>query len=206
MAYSRSEETLIGMLPRLYGLRSGRGQKWTVSEGRAWWWASRIREALYIAREIFPHKYPELARVARTFTIEVLDGQTVQARQTSNTPATAISDGDGPVGTETPRKPDDTPTHGLELALSVPRTIVGQHTATDIIAFCLRALPTNDKLVFTETNLSSTELDQLASWAASRTPRWMVVHSPSNPTIVTLCPYQPGIPSWSPKAPTGATP
>lgn len=204
MAYSRSEETLRGMLVHLNALAHGRAQKWSVGEGRAWWWAAKVREALYIAREVFPHKYPELARAARAFTIEVLDGQTVQARQSSNTPATAISNGEGLVETETAKRPDTTPIHGLEPATSVPRTIVGQHSVTDIIAFCLRAMPTNDKLVFTETNLTYAEMGQLASWADSRTPRWMVVHSPSNPGIVTLCPFQPGIPSWSPKTPTGA--
>jgi hypothetical protein len=200
MAYSRSEDTLKAMLPHLDATKHGRTQKWVVSPGRAWWWAGKVREALYIAREIFPHRYPELARAASVFVVEVMDDRTVQARPSSNTVATAIPGGGEPAPSESPTQ-DETPIHGLEPAGGVPRTIVGPHTATDIIAYCLRALPTNDKLVFTETRLPDSELDQLSKWAATRTPRWMVVVSASA-GIVTLCPYQPGIPAWSPKPPT----
>jgi hypothetical protein len=194
MAYSRSESTLKRMLPDLAPIARGRTQKWDTEPGRAWYMASRIREALYIARNVFPHRYPELAAAARSFVIEVLDDHTVQARPTSNTPATAISNGEGLTETETPTH-DVTPTHGLELALSVPRTIVGQRTATDIISWWLRAQPTNDKLVFTEVQLDDHELDMLAQWASSRTPRWMIVVNRAE-GIVTLSPFQPGIPAW----------
>lgn len=194
MAYSRSEGTLKAMMPHLQHISQGRTQKWSVSQGRAWWWASKVREALYIARNVYPEKYPQLAAIAGTFTIEILDGQTVQARPSANTPATAIGNGDGLVETETPTH-DVTPTHGLELATAIPRTVVGQKTATDIISWCLRAGATNDKLVFTEVSLSDEELNQLSRWAASRTPRWMVVVAPKE-GIVTLSPYQPGVPAW----------
>ena len=194
MAYSRSEETLKKMLPELQNVSQGRTQKWSVVPGQAWWKASKIREALFIAREIFPHKYPTLALAAKSFTVEVLDSATVQARPMANTPATAISDGEGPGPTEHP-SPDVVPIHGLEVASSVPHTVVGMKSASDIISFWLRAQPTNDKLVFTEARLSDAELNMLAKWAALRTPAWMVVVAQAE-GIVTLSPYQPGIPTW----------
>lgn len=196
MAYSRSESTLRRILPELQPLAEGRTHKWNTDNGRAWWYAGKIREGLYIAREIYPHKYPKLALAAEHYTVEVLDDHTVQARPTANTPATAISDGDGPKGAEHPAP--GYPTHGLELVGGVPRTIVGQKTATDIIAFCLRAMPTNDKLVFTEVELTNEELNQIARWAATRTPRWMLVWAPTE-RIATLGPWQPGIPAWNPQ-------
>lgn len=197
MAYSRSEDTLKQRLPDLVNVSQGRAQKWDTTRfgrDRAWWWAGKIREALYIAREVFPGKYPELARIARTFTVEVLDANTVQARPMGNTPVSALGAGEGRSATSTEIS-DVTPIHGLELAGSVPRQITGMKTATDIISWCLRAFPTNDKLVFTEAPLSDEELDMLARWASKQTPAWMVVVSRSN-DIVTLSPHQPGIKAW----------
>lgn len=188
MAYSRSETTLRKILPELASLQEGRTVKWDTLPGRAWWKASKIREGLYIALHVFPDKYPRLAEAAAHFVVEVVDHRTVQARPTANTPEQAVA----------PTSPQlETPIHGLEPATSIPRTVVGQRTATDIISFWLAAQPTNDKLVFTECVLSTTELDQLARWAGSRTPKWMIVVSPTE-GIVTLSPFQPGIPAWTP--------
>lgn len=197
MAYSRSAATVEKILPHLAPIIEGRTHKWDVPSGRAWWWAGKVREAFHIARTIYPNKYPRLAVAASHYTVEVLDDHTVQARPTANTPATAIGTGEGLVETETSRS-DVTPIHGLEIAGGVPRTIVGMRTATDIISFWLQAQPTNDKLVFTDTRLDDTELDQLARWANARAPRWMVVVS-RNEGIVTLSPFQPGIPAWTPR-------
>ena len=199
MAYSRSESTLIKILPRLDPLAMGRATKWTVEDGQAWYWAGKVREALYIAREVFPGKYPELARVSQTFTVEVLDATTVQARPSGNTPVTAVGPSDGRAANVEAVASETTPVHGLELE-GVPRQVGSMRSATDIIAYCLRALPTNDKLVFTDTVLAEAELDTLARWAQTRQPAWMVVVSASN-RIVTLAPHQPGVPAWSPKAP-----
>lgn len=198
MAYSRSESTLIKILPELAPLEAGRTHRWDTVPGRAWWKAGKIREALHIARNIFPSKYPRLATAAQHYTVEVLNDHTVQARPTANTPATAIGTGEEAVGTETPAI-GVTPIHGLEPATSVPRTIVGMRSASDIINYWLQAQPTNDKLVFTECLLPDSELDMLARWASYRTPRWMVVVS-SSIGVITLSPYQPGIPAWSPKS------
>ena len=195
MAYSRGESTLLRMLPELGNVQQGRTQRWDVPAGKAWWKAAKIREALYIAREIFPHKYPRLAEAAGHFTVEVLNDTTVQARPTANTPATAISDGEGPAPSES-FTPSVVPIHGLEPAGSIPRTIVGMKSATDIISYWLNAQPTNDKLVFTEAQLPVSEIDILARWAATRTPAWMVVASRLNPGLITLALKQPGVPAW----------
>lgn len=197
MAYSRSEQTLIKMLPALDNLQRELACSWGVEAGTAHFHAQKIREALFIAREVFPEKYPELARAAKNFVIEVTDAKTVQARPRDNTPASAISPlpfGDQAGGSLDSSAPE-TPIHGLALASGVPRQISGPKSATDIIAYCLRALPTNDKLVFTNADLSEVELTQLARWAATRTPRWMVVRAKES-KIVTLGPWQPGVPAW----------
>lgn len=190
MAYSRSESTLTKRLSDLEPLKQGRTHKWVVKDGEAWYWAGKIREALYIAREVFPHKYPELARAGKNFTIDVLDLRTVQARPKENTSPVEVPEvslgRDGP---------GVTPMHGLEQAgpPGVPRTIAEPQSVTDIISYAMRALPTNDKLVFTNAIVNDQELQQLARWAASRTPRWMVVYSRST-GILTLGPWQPGVP------------
>jgi hypothetical protein len=195
MAYSRSESTLRRILPELSPIKAGRTHKWEVMPGRAWYKASRIREALYIAAHVFPHKYPELALAHSHYVIEVLDDHTVQARPTAN-----ASDPQAVLGesilTPTERPSSDvTPIHGLEIQGGVPRTIVGQTSATAIIAWTLRSMPTNDKLVFTEVDLPDSELTQIARWAETRQPKWMVVvNKPER--IVTLSPFQPGVPAW----------
>lgn len=190
MAYSRSETTLVKRLSDLEPLRQGRTHKWVVADGEAWYWAGKIREALYIAREVYPAKYPELARAGTQYTIDVLDHRTVQARPKENTsplevPEVALGRGG----------PSVTPIHGLELAGSpgVPRTIAEPSSVTDIISYAMRSMPTNDKLVFTQAKVNDEELNQLARWAMTRTPRWMVVYSKST-GILTVGPWQPGVP------------
>lgn len=191
MAYSRSETTLVKRLTDLEPLKNGRPAKWVVKDGEAWYWAGKIREALYIAREVFPHKYPELAKAGKNYTIDVLDLRTIQARPKENTSPVEVTE--APTGRDDPASV--TPIHGIDLAgpPGVPRTIVEPSSVTDIIAYAMRALPTNDKLVFLKAQVHDEELQQLVRWADSRTPRWMVVYSKST-GILTLAPWQPGVP------------
>lgn len=183
MAYSRSPVTVRKIHAQLGPLTQGKPCKWTVSPGDAWRWASKVREALHIAN-LHRDEFPGLARASGMFTIRVLDSSTVEAVQARNTPDTAI------VGTS------PVVSHGLE---QVTRTHnVAPRTANDVIHHWLSVQPTNDRLFYPETEMDDSEVDKIALFMASRTPRWMVLR-PKGTKLLTVAPDShevPGSAKW----------
>ena len=152
MGYSRSVQTLINMLPHLELLHQDRPCKWTTEPGGAHKFAYKLREALYIAR-LYAGQFPELARAADRYRIEILSDRQVQARPAAGTTAATVE-----------TLPVATVTTGMEVA-GGPRQMSGPQSAASIMQTWLDAQPTNDKFYFAEARLSNDELLKLHRWA-----------------------------------------
>lgn len=193
MGYSRSEVTLrrrIKDYPEFFAaLASGRPARLVVPENTAHKKAYAIREALHVA-SLFPGQYPELALADKRFAIEVLSGREIQARPKEGPTASAV---------ETIAA---TPEQGRETqgAPAAPQTVAGLKTATDIISYCIRRLPTNDAFYFPDAELSEAELAKLYRWCRTLTPRRVIVR-PRGTKALTITNKNPEIPSsaiWRP--------
>lgn len=164
MAYSRSEETLIKMLPDMQELILGRPQAWMVTQGTPHEWAYKVREAFFVA-QIFEHKYPKLAEVARTFSVFV-DGNRVDARRARNTTEVAAAVGAGI-------------NQGMELAGRSVSTSGAQSPFTIIEAW-RKSQPSNQPMHFPEATLAEDALEILYKWAQSwKPPLMLMVDGPS---------------------------
>lgn len=172
MAYSESTKTLEKIRPLLSDLEKGLGTKWTLVNGMsARDFAYKVREALYIAT-LYPSQYPELAKAHGLFRIEKVDKSTVQAVFKNRTLDM------GAISAVT--------VHGLETAEHGPVTLAGEQTAASVIGAWHAAQPSNTPMHFPQANLERGELLKLYTWAAKRTPRWLVMVANDGALTLTL--------------------
>lgn len=179
MGYSDNRKTLDRIRPMLINLEMGNGDLWTANPNiTAKALAYQIREALHIA-SLFPEAYPELARAAKTFKIQIVKsgkGGQVQAVLTDKqTGLPAVSEGGAGVIT-----------HGLEPAGPNPLKVMGKQTAASIIEHMLKVQkvqPTNGQFHFPEAHLKREEMLKLYSWCHKQTPPWLLLAADGSVTI-----------------------
>jgi hypothetical protein len=192
MGYSTSPRTLERILDKLAPLAEGKSTRWETAPGQAERWAYRVREALSIAL-LYPDRFPALAKHASHYTVEVVAGNAVQAVYAANTAEVAVVQHVEPV----PRQGQT-----VHSKPGAPIVVAGVRTAFDIIDYWLRAQPTNDPLRFPDALLDAEELDRLAAWANTLTPRWMVLKA-QHEDAITLMKHDPRVPEgarWNPPA------
>lgn len=136
--------------------------------------AYKLREALYVA-SVHKQHYPELASAHDCYAIEILDARTVQARPKKS------STEDGPPMAE------KTPVQGLDVAgdAGAPQIISGLKTATDVIAHCIRRLPTNDSFHFPDAELSDADLEKVWRWCKTLHPSRVII-KPKGTNAITI--------------------
>ena len=174
MAYSRSESTLIKMLPELQELALGRPQAWIVEEGNAHLWAQKVREALFVAT-LNREKYPTLAQAYDRYAVHV-EGARVETRLKRR-----ISPVVGDVGVAP---------SGTTRSVSVP----GTQTPFTIIETWRKAQPSNNPIHFGEASLSEDQLNILYKWAQSWKPPLMLM---VDGTSVTVGPADPHVAQYA---------
>jgi len=157
MGYSTNIKTLEAQLDNLAMLRQGKACAWTVAPNESHRFAYKIREALWIARNVpeARNKYPELARAAEHFRIEVTSSREVQARAARSTVDAEVRPLGGGVTT------------GLEAA-GPPKALMGPQTAASIIQTWMDTQPSNERYHFPQANLTRDELLKLHGWAVQQ--------------------------------------
>lgn len=184
MGYSTNVSTLELQLDHLKMLREGKACIWTVEPNDVHRFAYKIREALWIARNVAEarRKYPELAQAAEHFRIEMVNSRQVQARPARGTPAASVE----ALGVAT---------SGGELA-GPARSMMGPQTAASIIQTWMDTQPSNDKYHFPQANLSHSEMLKLHSWATKQ--GWIFFESQGQITLQRKSRDLEGL-SWSPE-------
>lgn len=176
MGYSTSPKTLDEIRPLLVNLELGLGDLWTVPEGmKVSTFAYKIREAFYIA-ELYPERYPELARAAKIFKIQSVNRRQVQAVLTDKqTGYGGVQRGGGTVIQ-----------HGLEPAGSLPTKVMGKQTADTIISHVLQLQqkqPSNAPMSWPQAALSREDKLRLLKWCQKQTPAWILLISDAQVTL-----------------------
>lgn len=165
MAYSESPATLEKIRPHLVKLELGQGDLFTVPAGMtARQLAYKIREALYIAT-LFPGQYPELAKAAQIFKIQVVNRRQVQAVLTDKQTMAKVTTG-------------GTVEHGGEPAGVMSPKVMGKQTAGSIIEHVLnlqRLQPSNAPMTWPEAALSYEDKTRLYTWSKAQTPPWLML-------------------------------
>lgn len=172
MAYSDSVETLKKILPVLQPLAEGKTWRWAVPRG-AKQLAYKIREALYIASHN-PEAFPELARAAKQFRIEIIDRDNVQAvlKRSFTTEAMArgeATDGGGAFVVT-----------GMEMA-GKPHELVAPSKALEVIQFWMDGQPSNGPFTYPRATLDMEEMTKLYNWASAR--NWLVFYAEQRITL-----------------------
>jgi hypothetical protein len=174
MGYSDSAKTLDEIRPLLSSLEKGQGTAWTVPEGmKPAKFAHKIREALHIAR-LYPERYPQLAKAAQTFKIQIVNSRQVQAVLTDK------QTGLGLVREYSPAQ------HGLETAGPIPHKVMGQQSADSIIMHINRlqqTQPSNATMSWPQADLSHEDKIRLLRWCGKQTPAWILLVSGQQITI-----------------------
>lgn len=157
MAYSTSRKTLDKQLPNLQYLEAGKACVWRNLVGKAPWFSYKIREALYIAK-LYPESYPNLAKAADAFRIEVVDANTVQA---------VLSAPYGGTGIIIEGTQGQTAVNQIADATK-PYEKMGKQTAASIIESWLKVQPSNTIMSFPQANLEPEDLIRLHKWASAQ--------------------------------------
>lgn len=177
MGYSVSPKTLDKAMHFVEPLKAGHellAYRWHFPDG-ARELAYKIREALSIAKR-FPGEYPELARAADQFRIEVLDNDNVQAVQKRNWTTQVMAmqaSGNGSIS-------GATVTQGMEYA-GRPHELVGPLTAVQVIGFWQEGQPSNGPFTFPGSQLDQHEMEKLYEWATEQ--GWWVFYGMERITL-----------------------
>lgn len=179
MPYSDSPTTLERIRPLLIKLELGQGDVFNAQPNvTAKKLAYKIREAFHIAL-LFPDRYPELAKAARTFKIQIVKpgkGGQVQAVLTDRQVGLpGYSDSNSSVAVQ-----------GLEPAGPSPLKVMGKQNATSIIEHVLKVQtiqPSNAQMSWPEAGLARDEKVKLYTWAKKQTPPWILLIADDSVTL-----------------------
>lgn len=156
MGYSTSEQTLIKMLPHLKLLDKGMECVWSVDPGKPTKkFAYKIREALYIASEYFPEKYPNLARAARMFELKV---DQASGKISAQTVSSNVLEVETTEGISIGKRESDGRSLNYE----------GEQSTATVIQSWIDAGEGATRLYFPNATLTNEELTKLYNWASKR--------------------------------------
>lgn len=186
MGYSKSIASVLNMEASLQMLAQQKPCSWDVPEGvtderAADRLAYKIRQALRIA---YRHKtrFPDLAEAYLRFEIQVVGDTLVQAVVKPSKNTSGAIEAGAPIR------------HGMELAGSAPMVLAMVSSPEEVVKVWHNAQPTNDRIHFPEALLNDAQLKELAAWAASLTPSWMLLR-PKGTNALTLAPDDPRVPA-----------